>query len=146
MDHREKKFYTEMGVHNMSDILEPQEKYDLLPSIRTPEQWLAQIKKKAPEDPKWAGHAQAHASAVWGDSATNDIAIARANKLHAAIRQLLPGIKAYLRLESIKTPPEKGEIRALETDEGWKYGAYLGTTYGYLGIAKINIEYTRKTQ
>ena len=116
MDHRERKFYTDMGVHNMSDILEPQEKYDILPSIRTPEQWLAQIKKKAPEDPKWAGHAQALAAAVWGDSATNDIAIARANKLHAAVQKLLPGIKAHLRFESIKTPPKKGEIRALETE------------------------------
>ena len=62
-----------------------------------------------------------------------ETAIARANKINAAIQQILPGIKANLEYESIKIPPEKDEIRALETDEGRKYGACLGTMYGYYG-------------
>ena len=118
----ERTYYRDtLRLKKLSDILQPGTL-----RVRTANQWLELIQEKGIERPKWRGHDQEHATWAMGDAPYMEQAIKRANAIHKAIATIMPGIRNHLEVEAQRTTPDRGEIRALKTPDGWVYGRYVG--------------------
>ena len=57
-----------------------------------------------------------------------DDAVEKANIIHEAVQSIKVGIRAHLEEHMTPTQPEPGELRAIMTSQGWRYGRYKTTT------------------
>ena len=118
-DRRRVQYYhRQLGLRQLVDLIHPRTR-----RVRTADQWLTLINRRAPPEREWRGHRADHAEWSWGDDAVSDSAVRAANELHRLVCTIPTGIRAWLEVFMAPVEPEYDELRNMGSD---LYGFAIG--------------------